>query len=107
MITSPVPPPLSSPFSSPRKRLQRQIPTQSKEEEDNDASILEFDNLRGGHSKDELMELIVWRRPPEFDMDVSRPQRLHRAAVGEPPTSIFYDVFAERIDELERQSRLA
>lgn len=92
-----------SPFLTPRKQAQRQIPRKEQAEDvqkSDELSIPEFDDLPGFSMPESGGEhdFIVWRQP--FHMDVSRPQRMVDAPLQEPPISILFDVFAKRVDEL-------
>lgn len=52
-------------------------------------------------------DLVVWRRPNELDMDVSRPQSMRDSqSVRDAPISILYEVFARRIDQLEKDKAI-
>jgi len=101
---------ISTPFTSPRKQSQRQIPKREKTEDNADElTIPDFAPLPGYPESAcyEPQELVVWRRPTIFDMDVARPQRMLEGPIKETPRSIFYDVFAKRFDEIEREGPLS
>jgi len=90
-----------SPFLTPRKQSQRQIPRKEQAEDvqmSDELSIPEFDDLPGFSVPEcgDDHDFIIWRRP--FIMDVSRPQRMVDTPVQEPPISILFDVFAKRVD---------
>jgi len=86
---------------SPHKR-QRQIPLKDKaEEEEGELHIPEFETLHGHDGSCQPQDLLIWRRPGVFDMDVSRPQRMHDLPIKDAPLSILYEVFAKKVDEFE------
>ncbi|KAF5380432.1 hypothetical protein D9615_004663 [Tricholomella constricta] len=95
MLSLPTPSPSSTPFTSPRKQSQRQIPKKAEEDED-ELSIPSFGPLPGYPESACLQpqDLVVWRRPTVFDVDVARPQGMYDGPIQETPISILYDVFA-------------
>ncbi|KAG5639104.1 hypothetical protein H0H81_006693 [Sphagnurus paluster] len=102
----------SSPLTSPRKSSQRQIPhkKQALDNDDDDLAIPNFAPLPGYPMPADLYEpqdLIIWRRPAVFALDVARPQRMHAGPIPETPISMLYDVFAKKVEHLERQNILA
>ncbi|TFK44625.1 hypothetical protein BDQ12DRAFT_27461 [Crucibulum laeve] len=87
---------------SPRKHQLRNDSIQESEE----SAGFELEPLAKSSdlrlSENIRRELAVWRRPKEFQKDLSRPQPLcnclhHEAA---PPISILYEVFAQRLEQL-------
>ncbi|KAF8070709.1 hypothetical protein FPV67DRAFT_1488444 [Lyophyllum atratum] len=101
---------ISTAFASPRKQSRRQIPKKEKADDDEDElTIPDFAPLPGYPESacHEPQEFVVWRRPTVLDVDVARPQRMHEGPIKETPTSILYEVFAQRVDELERKNLLS
>lgn len=49
-----------------------------------------------------IEDFLVWRRPASAYKDVSRPQPMREPVPSEPPpASILYDVFRQRVEQLE------
>lgn len=98
----------STPFTSPRKQSQRQIP--KKLDDNNDGlTIPDFAPLPGFPETAcyQPQELVVWHRPTVFNIDIARPQHMLEGPIAGAPVSILYDVFAQRVNELERDGLLS
>ncbi|KAF8222948.1 hypothetical protein L208DRAFT_1412659 [Tricholoma matsutake] len=95
----------SSKPSSPHKP-QRQIPHKDMVEEQGEdgLQIPEFGTLPRYNKSCQPQDLVIWRRPGVFDMDVSQPQHMRVSPLGDAsaPLSILYEVFAKKFDNLER-----
>lgn len=90
----------------PRRPTRRQIPRINELEESQltTESSIQFDDIPvlsitdcGG-----FYRFPIWRRPKMFNVDVARAQRMIDVPFQEPPTSILFDAFAKRVDELEQ-----
>ncbi|KAG6902762.1 hypothetical protein C0995_011910 [Termitomyces sp. Mi166 len=96
--------PLSSqaifPGASPRKQ-SKQIPKVLPE--DDDLDVPDFGQLPRYRWDDVYWsnEIIVWRPPAMFNMDIARPQRMLDGLPSETPRSISYEVFAKQVNGLE------
>ncbi|KAG6840753.1 hypothetical protein C0991_004603 [Blastosporella zonata] len=86
----------SSPFASPLKQSQRQIPKEVPVDND-ELNVPDFAPLPSypGDARLWFEEFAIWRPPTMFDMDVARPQRMHDGPVSETPISISYAIFAK------------
>ncbi|KAG5647065.1 hypothetical protein DXG03_001435 [Asterophora parasitica] len=97
----------STPYALPRKR---QIPKEKPDEQDEDELLVpNFDPLPGYPESacNRPQDLIVWRRPTVFEMDVARPLAMHNGPIRQTSVSILYDAFAKHVGELERKGLLS
>ncbi|THV00589.1 hypothetical protein K435DRAFT_964002 [Dendrothele bispora CBS 962.96] len=105
---------LSSPLKTPLKRLIRQ--TESMEyimsiaSSPQPAPIPDFDDLQSvSYAAAPNEDWLVWKKPTSLNKDIASPLPAHSKPYTvnhEPPTSILYDIFSQRVERLKQGGHL-